>query len=89
MAPIKGNPLPPSTKARGWITALTKELQAKDDNSLLNSDQYSNRNHKKVEKEDSLPSNVAISLDEGGSVLGKHYSGIGSFLHVCVCSLLT
>ena len=84
----KGNLLPPSAEARGWITAISKELQEKYDSSLLNSDQRSNRNRKKAEKGVSFSSSAASSpfLDEGGSVLGKHHSGIGSFsLSVCVC----
>ena len=62
-----GGPLSPPAKARGWITTLSKKLQMKYDNSLLNSDQRSNRNRKKIERGASFSSLSAVSspfLDE-------------------------
>jgi hypothetical protein len=79
------------SKARGWITALSKELQMKYDNSLLICDQRSNRSRKKVERGASFSPLSAVSspfLDEGGSILGKHLSGMlsCSFLVATVCA---
>ena len=74
-----GGPLSPPAKARGWITTLSKKLQMKYDNSLLNSDQRSNRNRKKVEEGASFFSLSAVSspfLDVVGSILGKYLSGM-------------
>ena len=72
-------PLSPPAKARGWITTLSRELQMKYDNSLLNRDQRSNRNRKKVEEGASFSSLSAVSspfLAVVGSILGKHLSGM-------------
>ena len=82
-----GGPLSPPAKARGWITTLSKKLQMKYDNSLLNRDQRSNCNRKKVEEGASFSSLSAVSspfLDVVGSILGKHLSGM-LFLPCSVC----